>query len=176
MSRRNQEQELFTTNNIDVDEVLTNVEKQIKVIGELHDVPIIEIPDATLHGAKNNLKKIKSFKKLRQSYKVSNQKGVFLNDMKNMLKHMDISNNEFNIDLLVEVSNIANEFFIYGKSEMRETSKAEAVYELLLPYFGDNVHLLSAMLESVQYKIRHSSRLKRLYKRVYNFFCTIGKA
>lgn len=174
MSRRNQPTELYTSK--DIDNVITNIENQIKVTGELHDVPILEIPTATLYGSKNNLKKIKSFKKLRQSYKVSNQKGIFINDMKNMLKHMDISNNEFNIDLLVEVSNIANDFFIYGKSNMREQSKAEAVYELLLPYFGDNVHLLSAMLESVQYKIRHSSRLKRLYKRVYNFFCTIGKA
>ena len=167
MSRRNRLSQVNQEAN--TEEPLPDVENDVET-----DVPIKDVSLSTIHG--HDLKKIKSFKKLRQSYKISNQKSVFITDMKSMLAHLDVTENKLNLQFLVEVCNIANEFFIYGKSDMRETSKAEAVYELLLPYFGDNVHLLSAMLESVQYKIRHSTRLKRLYKRVYNFFCTIGKA
>jgi hypothetical protein len=136
----------------------------------------INIPPATLHGNKNNLKKIKSFKKLRQSYKVSNQKSIFISDMKNMLNHLDTEENKFNLELLVEVSNIANEFFIYGESDLREQTKVEAVQELLLPYFQDDNAILEIMLVSAKNKIRKSSALRRVVKRVYNFFCLIGKA
>jgi hypothetical protein len=83
-------------------------------------------------GKHNNLKKIKSFRKLRQSYKIDNQKSIFLNDMQSMLSHMNTDDNELNLELMVEISNIANEFFIYGDSKTRETSKSEAVHELLL--------------------------------------------
>ena len=136
----------------------------------------IEIPSATLHGNKNNLKNIKSFKKLRQTYKVSNQKTVFVTDMKNMLDHLDVGDNKFNLELLVEVSNIANEFFIYGESESRESTKIEAVHELLLPYFQGDSDILELMLVSVQKTIRKSTMFKRGIKRLYNFFCLIGKA
>ena len=154
---------------IATEDILNDVAEQI------NQKPI-NIPSATLHGSKNNLKKIKTFKKLRQSYKVTNQKTVFVTDMKNMLNHLDICDNKFNLELLVEVSNIANEFFIYGESDTRETSKTEAVHELLLPYFQDDEDILSIMIESVQNKIRKSSSLRRAVKRIYNFFCLIGKA
>jgi hypothetical protein len=128
------------------------------------------VPPATLHGKKNNLKKIKSFKKLRQSYKVSNQKSVFLIDMKTILDHLNVNDNKFNLELLVEVSNIANEFFIYGQNEDREQSKIEAVHELLLPYFLNDSNILETMLISAQGKIKKSNVLRRVLKRVSNSF------
>ena len=149
--------------------------KEVVHINEQSAKPV-EIPSATLHGSKNNLKNIKSFKKLRQSYKVSNQKSIFVNDMKSMLDHLDVEDNKFNLELLVEVSNIANEFFIYGENESRESTKIEAVHELLLPYFQGDIDILEIMLVSVQNKIRKSTMLRRGIKRLYNFFCIIGKA
>ena len=130
----------------------------------------IDVPKATLHGSKNNLKRIRSFKKLRQKYKVSNQKTIFINDMKAMLDHMDKEENRLDIDLLVEVNNIAESFFIYGSKEEREQSKKEAVQELLLPYFFDNETILETMISSVSYKIKKSNIFRRCYSRVYNFF------
>lgn len=136
----------------------------------------VDVPIATLHGSKNNLKKIKSFKTLRQSYKVNNQQAIFISDMKQMLDHLDTTENKFNLELLVEVSNIANEFFIYGKKEIRESSKMEAVNELLLPYFQDDNDILETMLKSVQNKITSSNAFRRGFRRLYNFFCMIRRA
>ena len=131
---------------------------------------IKEIPNATLYGNRNNLKKIKSFKNLRQSYKVSNQKSVFVTDMKNMLKHLDVVSNKMNLELLIEIMNIANAFFIYGQKVLREKSKMEAVYELMLPYFMDDQLILGTMLMSVKHKIIKSNVIKRLYRRTKNYF------
>jgi len=112
MSRRNQ-----TTATIPDESVIDNSgemnggrrEREMnKQASELH-----VLPSATLHGKHNNLKKIKSFRKLRQSYKIDNQKSIFLNDMQSMLSHMNTDENELNLELMVEICNIANEFFIY---------------------------------------------------------------
>lgn len=139
-----------------------------------NDQPI-NIPSATLHGSRNNLKKIKSFKKLRQSYKVSNQKSIFLADMKTMLSHLNTKDNKMNLELLIEVSNIANEFFIYGDKASREESKIQAVHELLLPYFLNDNDILETMLISVQNKIKKSNVAKRVLKRLTNFFYSMVK-
>ena len=139
--------------------------EMIKQDSVLHNVPL-----ATLHGKHNNLKKIKSFKKLRQSYKIDNQKSIFITDMKSMLSHMNIDENELNLELLIEIANIANDFFIYGKSETREMSKFSAVQELLLPYFRNDEVLLNTMFNSVQHKIIKSNFIKRVYRRVKNWF------
>jgi hypothetical protein len=133
------------------------------------------IPSATLHGSKNNLKRIKSFKKLRQSYKVSNQKSIFMADMQTILSHLNTKDNKLNLELLIEISNIANEFFIYGDKTAREKSKAEAVHELLLPYFLNDADILETMLISAQDKIIKSNVGKRILKRVTNFFYSMVK-
>ena len=129
---------------------------------------IKDIPLSTLHG--HDLKKIKSFKKLRQSYKISNQKSVFITDMNSMLKHMSIDENKLNLVLLVEVCNIANEFFIYGTKTLRESTKIESIHELLLPYFMNDVTVLETMIQSVQHKITKSTILRRTWKRLKNYF------
>ena len=43
-----------------------------------------EIPANSLYGV--NLKKIKSYKNIRRSYKIKNQKQVFLTDLKQVLR------------------------------------------------------------------------------------------
>jgi hypothetical protein len=139
--------------------------KVISKQATLHDVPL-----ATLYGAKNNLKKINSFRNLRQSYKIDNQKSVFINDMSLMLKHVNVAENELNLQLLIEVCTIANEFFIYGNRENREISKIDSIHELMLPYFRDDIVLLTTMFDSIKHKIVKSNFIKRLYRRMKNLF------
>jgi hypothetical protein len=169
MSRRNQ-----TVVTIPDESIIDNTGEELKLpvkpemnkqSNELHVVPL-----ATLHGNHNNLKKIKSFKKLRQSYKIDNQKSIFVNDMESMLSHMSADENELNLELMVEICNIANEFFIYGETKTRETSKTDAIHEFLLPYFRDDELLLNTMFDSVQHKIVKSNFVKRAFKRIKNFF------
>ena len=151
-----------------IPEVYKSINKAETVEEKVIEDNIKQIPKKTLYGS--NLKRIKSFKNLRKSYKISNQKQVFITDMKNMLFHLDTNTNKFNLELLVEVCNIANQFFIYGSSENREASKSEAIYELLLPYFQNDITILTSMLESVQGKIIKSTTLRRLYRRLKNYF------
>ena len=50
--------------------------------------------------------------------------------------------NQYNDELLIEVLNIAEEFFINKDSTEREVYKKDCVIELLLPYFNNNKQLL----------------------------------
>ena len=61
-----------------------------------------------------NLKQLKSFKKIRQSYKLKNLKYTFLSDMKVVLNEYlpTDKDNQYNDELLIEVLNIAEEYFI----------------------------------------------------------------
>ena len=126
------------------------------------------IPPSTLHN--HNLKKIKSFRKLRQCKKVDNQQSIFINDMKSMLDHMKVEDNDLNRELLVEVCNIANEFFIYGDKETRESSKIDSIQQLLLPYFRNDTEILNSIIDSMKHKIIKSNFVKRAFKRIKNFF------
>lgn len=128
------------------------------------------VPSATLYGKKNNLKKIKSFKKLRQSRKVSNQKELFLYDMKEMLCDVVLENDNDRKDLLIEIANIAHDYFIYGDQVTRETSINDAVQELLLPFFDGNKAEFKVDLLTVRKSIIKPNILKRTASRVYNFF------
>ena len=163
MSRRNVHltQEVETNpetenNNVIDQEIHNEYKKELNVV-----------PCATLHGS--NLKKIKSFKTMRRSYKLDNQQKIFITDVKQMLMHMDPSLNMGNVELLIEVCNCANQFFIYGQTEDREKSKLEAIHELMLPYFM-NEKWLNTIMDVVQYKITKSNFLKRLYRRTKNLF------
>lgn len=133
------------------------------------------VPSATLYGKKNNLKKIKSFKKLRQTRKVSNQKELFLYDMKEMLASIVLENDADRKDLLIEIVNIAHDYFIYGDQETRETSINDAVQELLLPFFDGNKAEFKVDLLSIRKSIIKSNIFRRTTSRVYNFFCSIVK-
>jgi len=146
---------------------LNDEEKENNIIDqEIHN-NLNVIPCSTLHGS--NLKKIKSFKNMRRNYKLCNQQKIFITDLKQMLAHMDISQNTLNTELLIEVCNIANQFFIYGANEDREKSKLEAIHELLEPYFV-SPEILDVIMNSVKHKITTSNFIKRLYRRTKNLF------
>ena len=106
---------------------------------------------------------------MRRSCKLDNQQKIFITDLKQMLSHMDIVQNTLNTELLIEVINIANQFFIYGQNEDREKSKLEAIHELMMPYFV-NEKILDTNIYSIQHKVTKSNFFKRLYRRGKNFF------
>ena len=126
------------------------------------------IPPKSLYG--NDLKKIKSFKKLRRGYKLANQKAIFLNDLKQLLKQFPAEFHQYDDELLIEILNIAESFFIYGSSEERENIKQECISELMKPYFKNDQELLMKTISHIWRYVNKSNLRRRLWARFKNFF------
>jgi hypothetical protein len=136
---------------------------------EVREPTIIkDVPPKSIYG--NNLKNISSYNKLRQGYKLNNQKTVFLNDIKAILKEFPHGKHQYDDELLIEILNIAESYFIYGNKEQRELMKQECIFEILLPYFRDDRELLLKTISHVWYKVKKTSLLKRCWGRFKNFF------
>ena len=114
-----------------------------------------------------NLKQLKSFKKIRQSYKLKNLKYTFLSDMKIVLNEYlpTDKDNHYNDELLIEVLNIAEEYFISKDKVERDTQKKDCVIELLLPYFNNDKQLLLKTIQLVDHRIKTVGLVRRLYLR-----------
>ena len=83
-----------------------------------------------------DLKKLKSFKQIRQKYKKKNMEFVFVNDLKVILdEYSPIKEFEFCDELLVQIMNIAEEYFIQKNEKEREESKLLSINKLMLPYY-----------------------------------------
>ena len=128
----------------------------------------VDVPPKSLYG--NNLKKIKSFKKLRRGYKLQNQRAIFINDLKQLLKQFPAENHQYDDELLIEILNIAESFFIYGSSEERENIKTECIEELMKPYFKNDKELLMKTIGHVWQHVNKSNLRRRLWSRFVNFF------
>ena len=127
-----------------------------------------EIPANSLYGV--NLKKIKSYKNIRRSYKIKNQKQVFLTDLKQVLREFPFTDHQYKDELLVEILNIAEVYFCYGSKEEREKVKFEAIQELMLPYFINDKELLLKTISHVWAKVSKSNSFKRTWQRFKLFF------
>ena len=127
-----------------------------------------DVPPNTIYG--HNLKKISSYNKLRKGYKLSNQKAIFLNDIKAILKEFPPANHQYDDELLVEILNIAEAYFIYGSAVDREKVKQDCIMELLLPYFKNDVELLFKTISHVWNNVKKTNIAKRLWSRCKNFF------
>ena len=79
--------------------------------------------------------------------------------------------NQYNDELLLEVLNIAEEFFINKNKEERETYKKECVIDLMLPYFINDKQLLMKTIQLVDHRVKKVGLMKRLYFRFKIFFC-----
>jgi len=123
----------------------------------------------------HDLKKIKSYRKLRRNFKINNSKIVFVNDMKAILECFKLDEHKLDCELLIEVLNVAESFFIYGNKDERNDCKLEAVRELMLPYFFDNELILDKSIANVYHRVRKSNLAKRLWRRLINFFSTKEK-
>jgi hypothetical protein len=146
---------------LDLTKVETNDETK-------QDEVIKEIPPNTIYGC--NLKKIKSYKNIRKSYKLKNQKQVFITDLKIVLNEFPIDNHQCNDELLVEILNIAECYFVYGNKKERESVKNESIIEIMKPYFKDDEELLLKTISHVWHKVSKSNMFKRVLQRFKLFF------
>ena len=134
-------------------------------------VDSVEVPPRSLYG--HDLKKLKSFKKIRQGYKKRNMKNVFINDLSNVLKEFspDQPENELNDELLIEIMQIAEEYYIYPSTEEdRNNLKTESVVELMLPYFRGDPKLLEYTMKHAAKYVKKIGKLRRIFKKLKLFF------
>lgn len=117
----------------------------------------------------HNLKKLASFKQIKKNYKLQSQKDIFVSDVRSLLQHLDKEEHEYDIELLIEVLNACEEFFIYGNKEERTQCKLEAINELMIDYFG-NQQVLNKFIGTIKNQIKKSNFLKRTLKKLKNFF------
>ena len=127
-----------------------------------------DVPPNTIYG--HNLKKISSYNKLRKTYKLSNQKAFFLNDIKAILREFPADRHQYDDELLTEILNIAEAYFIYGSSEDREKVKQDCIIELLSPYFKNDTELLFKTIGHVWCNVKKTNIAKRSWSRFKNFF------
>lgn len=126
-----------------------------------------ELPKSHLY---KRLKKLSSFKKIKKSYKLEHQKEQFLSDLKQLFKHLNVEEHQFDVELLVELLNATEEYFIYGTKIEREQSKFETVNSLMLPFFGNDEKILLSFISTVSSKVKKSNVFRRVLKRLFNFF------
>ena len=126
------------------------------------------LPPSSIYG--RNLKKIKSYRRLRRNKKISIQKQVFINDLKSILTEFPVDQHQLDDELLVEVLSIAESYFIYGDKSDREQAKSEAVELLMEPYFRNDNDLFKKTVSHVWRKVQKSNLYKRLWSRLKFFF------
>jgi hypothetical protein len=116
-----------------------------------------------------NLKKLASFKQIKKNYKLQSQKDIFVSDVRSLLQHLDREEHEYDIELLIEVLNACEEFFIYGDQVERQHCKDDAISELMIDYFG-NEQVLNKFVGTIKNQVKKSNWLKRTLKKTTNFF------
>ena len=129
---------------------------------KLKDVP----PSSVFH---YNLKKMSSFKQIRRKYKMSNQKSMFVHDLKLVLSEYKPEAYDLDSELLTHVLNIAEQFFIYGSKDEREDMKHDAVRTLMMQYFRNDEMLLDKFIVQVWPRVKKSNVFKRGWSRLKLF-------
>lgn len=117
-----------------------------------------------------NLKKYQSFKSSRVDIKLSNQEVLAKQELTQWLNNIDVSLNQLNAELLVDIYSFAYAFFIYGSKSDREQSINRVVESVLLPYFKNDIEVLRAIKQSNEYKIVKSSAFSRRISKLKNTF------
>lgn len=146
---------------LSLEEVEPQPEPQVEV------KPVAEqLPKSKVY---SSIKKLSSFKQLKSNYKMRTQKDIFVSDVRALLSHLDAQEHKMDTDLLVEVLNACEEYFVYGNFQDREQSKKEAVKELMVDFF-DSELVLDKFVSVLGSKVKKSTLLRRLVKRLYNFF------
>jgi hypothetical protein len=145
-------------------------------IEELDKIPIpqndnTEVPPRAIYG--HDLKKLKSFKKIRQSAKMINMRNQFIQDLEPILKFLPPADeeNDLDDDILVEVLELAEQHFFYGNKKEREEQKLDSVIHMMLPYFRDDVKILEKSIKNVYHKVKKLSYRRRNWKKFKVFFC-----
>lgn len=130
--------------------------------------PSSKVPVGSIYG--HNLKRIKSYKKVRRNKKLSIQGLVFVQDLKIILSEFPLGEHQLDDELLVEVLSIAESYFVYGSKSEREAAKTEAVMLLMKPYFLDDEKLLKKTVCHTWHRVVKSNAVKRVWSKVKFFF------
>jgi hypothetical protein len=77
---------------------------------------------------------------------------------------------QYDDELLIEILNIAESFFIYGEAQEREAIKVQCIEELMKPYFKNDGELLLKTIGHVWQHVNKSNLRRRLWARLKNFF------
>lgn len=133
---------------------------------QLEVKPVDALPKSKVY---SSIKKLSSFKQLKSNYKMQTQKEIFVTDVRALLQHLDVTEHKMDTELLVEVLNACEEYFVYGEFKDREESKSEAVKELMTVFF-DSELVLDKFVSVLGSKVKRSTLLRRLVKKMYNFF------
>lgn len=116
------------------------------------------------------LKKLSSFKQIKRSYKLEQQKQQFLSDLNDLFKHLNVEEHKYDMDLLLELMNVVEQYFIYGNKEERDKSKQEVIEDVMLKFFNDDINVLNKFIGTIYKKVKKSNVYRRTYRRIYNFF------
>lgn len=113
--------------------------------------------------------RFKNYNALRTQHKINQQKDLFINHLELILKEYNPIDNQLDEKILIEVLNIANEYFYIGNKDDRDKAKFEAVKKLMLPYFMCNELVLEKSIVNVYHKVKKSNFIKRYLKRLSHF-------
>lgn len=130
------------------------------------EVEFSALPKSKLYA---RLKKLSSFKQIKKNFKLQSQKDIFVGDIKALLSHLNKTEHEYDIELLIEVLNACEEFFIYGSKEERTQCKADAINELMMPFFKKQ-EILQKFIKTIDDKVKKTNMFRRMFRRLYNFF------
>lgn len=130
-------------------------------------IDLSELPSSVLD---YDLKKMKSFKVKRKAHKFVNQGKMFVDELGVVLDQYEPGEHQFDLDLLVNVLDIAEGFFIHGNDSERVKQKRDAVKAVMLPYFRDDCDILDIMVTSVWKRVKKSTYIKRKWKKLKAFF------
>ena len=128
-----------------------------------------KIPPSNLYG--HSLKKMKSYSKIRRGYKLSNQKKIFLGDVHAILEEFTPDDHKYDDELLIEILDLAEKYFVYGTKEDRECVKSDCVLELMKPFFNGDEILIEKTISNVWHRVNKSNSFRRGFTRFKNFFC-----
>lgn len=146
--------------------VKEQVEKEQVTVTQEEAKIDVNLPKSHLY---KRLKKLSSFKQLKKNYKMENQKSIFVNDLKQLFAHLNKEEHKYDTELLVELLNACEDYFVYGTQQERHKSKQDVINELMLPYF-DSEEILEKFCMAVSHKVKKSNLVKRILKKMINFF------
>lgn len=132
--------------------------------------PQNKVPPKKVYG--HDLTKMKSFKLLRKGYKRDNLKAQFITNLQAVLKDFispENEENDLNDELLVQILNISESFFIYFDKKEREEMKKESVVELMLLYFRNDVKLLEKSISLVWGRVKKTTWKRRAWSKTKIF-------
>ena len=141
-------------------------------IEELDKIPIRqhEVPSKKVYG--HDLTKMKSFKLLRKAHKREHLKAEFITNLQAVLTDFispENEENDLNDELLVQILNISESFFIHSDENEREEMKHESVVELMLPYFRNDVKLLEKSISLVWGRVKKTTWKRRAWSKTKLF-------